>query len=348
MMKQWMADFEVISHVSIVDDNQRLKFKHPNNEYEIHLKNLDARPAQDNPTLSVQILFYYDDEEKLVSVARSKLNSFLMILSLVTSSKIVIRGLKRIIDCTEGLEQQKCYQYLRTADPNIPFKYLNEDVLNTTGALLTNSHEDELWEALKWYTFGIAASYTDEQFQYFWLALEILAERSKTTEAVSDRCSKCRTPLYCPECKKESTHKPYAKQAIEQLVDRRHSGRGHEKIFPMLNDFRNALFHGGSVEACEKKHKIGLCEATDVIGKIAFCEILSTMKLPPETSKLAIVESKTYAHQELICKANMVIGNSKPNGLKPEIEDFSSVDVSIQIGEKTPDGNMRVCNEIKT
>jgi len=345
--RRWIADFEVFSYISLLEKDKRLKFRHPNDEFEVHIKDFDTRPGMDNPTLSVQILFKCSEDDDIVSIAKNKLDRFLMILSLVSSSKIKINRLKRIIDCTESQDLQRCYQYLRSPDPEIPLRALNEHMLETVGKLMTNSHDKTWWEALKWYSLGIASTYTDEQFQCFWLSLEILAERSKSSEPVADKCQKCLTPLYCKTCKSISKHKPFPKQAIEQIVDKRHKGKGHELMFPMLSDFRNTLFHGSGLKKCENKHNIKFEEAMDALGKLVFAELMSTIKLPGGKYRLAMIESSTFCHKEIIYKADMNIGSSKPINAEPEIEDFANVDVTIEIGEKDKDGSILTKNIIK-
>jgi hypothetical protein len=56
--------------------------------------------------------------------------------------------------------------------------------------------------SMRWWARGVSASPTWYQFQFFWYALEILAEHVKPADAVADRCPACPGELYCRECDK--------------------------------------------------------------------------------------------------------------------------------------------------
>ena len=85
----------------------------------------------------------------------------------------------------------------------------------------------------------------------------------------------------------------------------------------------------------------------DALGNLVFAELMSTATLPGGKYGLAMLETSTYCHKELILKADMHIGTNKPNKADPVIEDFASVDVEIEIGERTKDGIIISRNKIK-
>ncbi|MGO7785661.1 methylamine utilization protein MauJ, partial [Rhizobium ruizarguesonis] len=68
--------------------------------------------------------------------------------------------------------------------------------------------------ALRWYRLGIHAYSPDDQFTYFWFALEIVAEFQKPTSKVHDKFPHCQSALYCEKCEKPG--QPRSRQPWEE------------------------------------------------------------------------------------------------------------------------------------
>lgn len=96
----------------------------------------------------------------------------------------------------------------------------------------------------------IASKAPDDQFTFFWLVIELIAQVIKEPAPVPDRCPKCKTPLYCSDCQATPLHRPYARQAIEQLFGKYCSDEP-EEFYRRANEARNMLIHGEDVEAIE-------------------------------------------------------------------------------------------------
>jgi hypothetical protein len=83
--------------------------------------------------------------------------------------------------------------------------------------LQAHSPNPRLRRAMKWFANGVSTRFYDDQFVYFWLVVELIAQNAKDPTPVPDKCPKCQGPLFCETCKTVPTHRPYQKQAIEQL-----------------------------------------------------------------------------------------------------------------------------------
>jgi hypothetical protein len=78
----------------------------------------------------------------------------------------------------------------------------------------------------------------------------LIAEITKETSPVSDKCQRCHTDLFCPSCNTISEHRPFAKQAIEALLNRLNVARGRQRDLLYI---RNGIMHGRSREEIEEE-----------------------------------------------------------------------------------------------
>ena len=65
-------------------------------------------------------------------------------------------------------------------DHEDPEPLLNNDFMSTIDRLLACDVPAAIQRAIRWYRSGINATVPDDQFTYFWFALEIIAEFKKT------------------------------------------------------------------------------------------------------------------------------------------------------------------------
>jgi hypothetical protein len=74
--------------------------------------------------------------------------------------------------------------------------------------------------ALRWYSSGVRSQFAEDQFQFFWFVIELFAASSKERGKVTDKCQRCGGDLACQDCNRVSTHRPFGKQLIEQILER--------------------------------------------------------------------------------------------------------------------------------
>ena len=88
--------------------------------------------------------------------------------------------------------------------------------------------------------------YSEEQFSYFWFALEVAAKTMKGKEKIASKCPKCQGKLFCEICKDYPLHRRYSGEAIQQVVETVHPADS-EQVFKTLQLIRHTLMHGGRI-----------------------------------------------------------------------------------------------------
>jgi hypothetical protein len=151
---------------------------------------------------------------------------------------------------------------------------------------------------MRWYRIGVNATTPDDQFQYFWFALELIAVSRESTEKVNDRCPTCRSPLYCETCKTHPLHWPYEKQKIRALV-RAVDRECDDAKLEILEKARNALMHGGTLREIQERLPRPHEEMVDILGKIVFLALVSEFPRHLFTEKLRFLNPSTYVHRTL-------------------------------------------------
>ena len=155
-----------------------------------------------------------------------------------------------------------------------PQPFLQTDTARTIERLLEFDIPPAIRRAMRWYRLGINETWPDDQFMYFWFALEIVAEFQKSSEKVSDKCPHCHSPLYCESCEKHPVHKPYPKQVIRDLlkmVDK----NCDDEIIKLLDKTRNSLMHGSTLKEIEDSLPQPHEEIVDILGRLLWRAIVS-------------------------------------------------------------------------
>jgi hypothetical protein len=185
-----------------------------------------------------------------------------------------------------------------------PHPVLDEQITHTADHLLQHDIPPALRRAMRWYRIGISAPMPDDQFQYFWFALELIAISKESTEKVNDRCPTCRSPLYCETCNTHPLHWPYEKQKIRALIQAVDKECNEAKL-EMLEKARNTLMHGGTLREIEEKLPQPHEEVVDILGKIVFFALLNQFPRELFTEKLTFLNPSTYVHRTLSGIAHM-------------------------------------------
>ena len=215
--KLFLLDFEVESQGCLVDGLADITTRIESDGVQLRVSNLDVKPGIDHPILSFQLILPGDDIQGAKDAGISWLNTYLNYLSFATNLPFRINKLIRTIDWTPGLKERDCHQYEKFPGSELPHAVLDTTVFQSVEKLFTVDATSALRRALKWFSAGVSSEYTDDQFQFFWLVVELVAQITKEPDKVNDLCAVCNQPLYCQTCATHSKHKPYAKQAIKQL-----------------------------------------------------------------------------------------------------------------------------------
>jgi len=307
----------------------------PNGDYEIHISNLAVTPGIDRPLLSLQIIVDSNDFDNAREIGQQKLKDYLYYLTFVTNMSFRIHKLLRIIDWTPGLTKRDYHQYENFPDSGIPFPILNEEHIRSIELLNKVKLDDAFKRVLKWFSNGVSAEYMDDQFQFFWFSIELLSQLLKNPCNVNDLCPTCKNPLYCENCSMYPTHRPYPKQAINQLIEKIVTD-DPDGFFKIANDIRNALMHGESIDNIEKSHGINLSEIVNKLGKVAWTAILIMFRAElsdkHSDSKLIFNTTNRYTHLTLSVATHMTANCSDP--YKPVLSEFPKPNISLEYHDK--------------
>ena len=317
-----IANYEIESEMSVVADDVRLKLQHPKGQFQAQIKNI-VRDDYSKPfLLSLQIIFEAPSLNEARNIADQRLAECLNMLAFVTGARVRRHRTKQIVDFTPLSGMRECLVWADSAGHEDPQPFLEENTIASMERLLECDVPPAVRLAMRWYRIGVYESTPEDQFQYFWFALEILAENLKSSEKVADKCPQCKSPLYCESCETHPTHRPYAKQAIRALIHAVDKTCNDETI-EALDKARNALMHGATLAETEGDLHNTDMHIVDVLGKILFVALVH--QFHKEISKVGISfgSPSTYVHwtRSAIAHVSTII----PNGEDGEL-DLHSLD----------------------
>jgi hypothetical protein len=330
-----MANYEVESYISIPDAEGVLRYRHDEPKFEITIRNLHTQPGSDPPLLSAQVFLEADDPRVAAEESREHLKLFLDSLAFVANAHLDIRSLLHVADWTPALEHRDFIQYRRFPGDDVPFQVLRQELVDTVESLHKLGVGPKLRRALKWFALGVKSTYFDEQFQYFWFVVEIAAELTKDPTKVPDCCPMCGTALYCATCNETPMHRPFPKQAIQQLIGRiiRDNPADAHKTFLKV---RNALLHGEDIAEIEQTIDQPMEKVVNILGRVAWVALLQSFgKLPP--GRFSFLETNLYTHQTLNVG---IVGqfSPQPPGVQPSLDDLPNIEISMIIDEQPNEG----------
>lgn len=322
-----------------------LGFRHPDSRYEFHLRNLDMTPGILHPLMEVFLIYESEHAENdftgAVEIGGGHLDDLLALMTVVTASRFEVHRRVCIADWRTGVSERKGMIFKNFGHPDIPQAILGEAFAEVLFLLQHSKDHGGVRRALHWFSGGIAASHAEDQFEFFWFAIETLAVAFKDVALVPDRCSACRSPLHCESCHRTTVHRPYAKQAIEQLIVRLapKAGIDGQLVFEKGSELRNTLQHGDNVEETEERIGWTVRALVDPIAKIARLAVLdglartSTLR---QNFTFRWIEPTTFLHYRL--QTSVVIGMPCSPDKPPHLDDFktSGFKLDMLIGEQTP------------
>lgn len=261
-----LADFALDSDLCLAPGAAPLSLRGPGGVFTLMLSNSD-KPAESNAVvLSAQLTFEADAfDRKLKDVAYSKLSDILDFLAFTTSRKFSVVRLRRLIDWTPGLQERDAIIFHETPEWDLAEPELDQKFMDTAERLLAMNSGTDQNTAMRWYRLGLQAGVLEEQFSYFWFALEIAAETMKGKEKIPSKCPRCQGKLFCETCKDYPLHRRYAGEAIQQLVETVHP-ENTEEIFKTLQLIRHTLMHGGRISSVQDRLP---CTEQEAVNKLA-------------------------------------------------------------------------------
>lgn len=300
---QCVANYEIKSEISIVADDKRLQIKHPKGEYRALLKNIPRADFSTPFLLSLHLYFEAPSLTDAQDIADERLQDCMNLLAFTTGSAVSRHRIKQIVDCTSDSGMRELHFWGDAIKYEDPHPLLREDSAKVVERLSEFEVPPAIRRAMRWYRLGIIDEVPDDQFQYFWFAIEIIAEFQKSTDKVNDKCPTCKSPLYCEVCSTHPTHKPYAKQAIATLlktVDK----NCNDEVFERLDKTRNGLMHGKTLKEIWREDKEPE-QIVDVLGALVFKALLFQFPRAWFDGSINMVIPSTYIHRRLSAVAHV-------------------------------------------
>lgn len=289
------ANFEIAANVSVVADGQILTITDPQGAFTVRIKNIPRLEYTTPFLLSVHLYFEAESLADAADVADEHLTTCLNMLAFTTGSGFRRHRIRQIIDAEPSKGSMRDVRmWGDRIEYDDPQPFLNERHFKTIERLLEFDIPPAIRRALRWYRLGIDAEATDDQFAYFWFALEIVAEYQKPSAKVHDKCPKCQTPLYCEVCAVHPEHKPYPKQAIRELLLKLDGC--DDATVVLLDKTRNSLMHGATLKEIEHSLPNPHEKVVDTLGKLLWMALIR--QFPPEMfdGSLIMGMPSTYVH----------------------------------------------------
>jgi len=327
-MTCFLGNWEVETDIVLPEGVPFLRYDHPSARYSVYLRNIPEK-RHELTYLSMQVVFDAPSLAEAKPTGEQVAKEFIDHLSLISNLKVRLRDILQIFNWEPGAPgMRECLYFTRSyAHDDAPYEALDRSLLDTMAMLQAQPINPRLRRALKWFGNGVASTYPDDQFAYFWFVIELVAQLIKNPAPVPDKCPTCRGPLYCETCGATPLHRPYPKQAIEQLFTK-YVTNDPDMLYNRAISARNMLMHGEEVPAIEAGLEIDFSKLVDHIGALAWTAILNQF-IPMLLNKQPnFLQTSQYVHVNLSGTAHMQVG-FVPNFDNPDPAHFPKVQFSM-------------------
>ncbi|WP_316237686.1 methylamine utilization protein MauJ [Bradyrhizobium sp. SZCCHNR1015] len=338
-MTKFLANWEVEADIILEPETPFLRYSHPTGRFTAFIRNVPEQ-RNDSTFLSMQFIFDAPSLLEAKEVGEPLAKEFLDHLALSSNLKVRLRRLFQIFNWEPSLQMRECLIYSPAyANDDAPYEAFDRSLLETVSLLQTIEPSPRVKRAMKWFSNGIAAKAPDDQFAFFWFAIELVAQVVKEASPVPDRCPNCGGPLHCSACDATPLHRPYPKQAIEQLFKKYVNG-DPATLYQRASRARNSLMHGEDVATIETNLQIDFPELVDALGHLAWVAIINQFAPVLIGNTPRFLSTSRYVHMNMSGVAHMQLGfwpdfdNPDP-GHFPKIE-FSMVRYPPSSGPEEP------------
>ena len=332
-----IADFILDSDLCLKSDEGPFMLNGSDKNSKLVISNagkIDAPPTEG--VLSAQLFFEADSlDQEIRDAALDRLVDYLNVLTFTTNHKFKYRFLKRIIDWTPGLAQRKALIYFEKPVWSEAHPSLTKDFISTAERLLAMQSGEEQRRAMRWYRLAVETENPDEQFSYFWFALEIVAQATKSSEKIASKCPVCQEPLFCEKCGKSPMHKPFQTDAIRQLIERVHPDNSIEVAETLLS-IRHTLMHGNRISSVINDLPCTDMQAINKLGMITWRAISSMFSKndPRPAEALSFGLPMNLVRESLVIEQE-VFAEIPGDPNNPKISDFPNFNISVKTMEGT-------------
>ena len=300
---QLVANYEVKTESSIVTDDLILRINHPKGAYRARLKNIPRTVYTTPFLLSLHLYFDAPSLKDAKGVADAHLVDCMNMLAFTTGSRFLRHRIRQIVEVEPAGAMRNIMMWSDSIEYEDPQPFLDESIMRSIERLSEFDVPPAIRRAMRWYRLGINSQVPDDQFTYFWFAIEIVAEFQKSTEKVPNR-QKCRSPLYCETCQTHPTHRPYPKQAIRALL-KAVDPSCDDATVDLLDQTRNSLMHGATLKEIEGSLRQPHEQIVDVLGHLLWKALVHQFPREMFDGKLSMGVPTTYVHRTMHAVAHI-------------------------------------------
>lgn len=327
-MPRFLGNWEVESDMVLQNGKPFLRYDHPAAAYTVFLRNIREDRADDLTFISMQLVFDAPALTEAKSVGEKHAKEFLDYLAFITNLKVRLRTLLQIYGWEQGSGMRDGLIWTRAhSHDEAPYDALTDPILKTVGLLQAYEAPPKVRRALKWFSNGIAASAPDDQFAYFWFVIELVAQLIKEPAPVPDKCPTCKSPLFCEKCDMSPLHRPYPKQAIEQLFSR-YVAKEPKVIYERYNAARNMLMHGEETASIERELGIKFPDLVDELGKLAWWALVNQFTPALREGRPEFLQTNRYVRMNVSGMAHIQTA-FVPNFENPDPANFPGITFTL-------------------
>ena len=331
---KFMAQFDITSDVSITNDAAKRSIQSPNGDFSLVVREVVSREGDGIATFRCNMECESEDLEHSQQDFMEKILCVLDIMSLVTHATFAFHRLHKVFDWTSNKTMREGLMFIYDPPESSPDWALDQEFFETANLLQYAMIDNRLLSALRWFRLGVIADTSQEQFQNFWFALELLAQYKKRTKKIHDACPTCGEALYCKGCDTYPMHRPYPIQEIESVFQE--FAPNELGLFQIMNKARNKLMHGVPASKIEAITDVPLHQMIDPLAQLTWrgliSEVIATLPDDKRPSSLKVGVASTFVKWDLTGAANITaVIPLGPNGT-PDIELLTGI--SAQFADK--------------
>jgi hypothetical protein len=262
-----LADFVLESDLCLPDGAPPLVVQSLAAGFEATLTNIAGQQSVHGAELACRLVFEVPQFMDAQRVADDTIVILINALACTTNRRFAVQQLLKLVQWDPGqIERQAAIFHRSPLDHRAEPSLVPEFARTAERLIAMHSETPQQVTAMRWYRLGIQSEEPEEQFTYFWFALELAAQMLKQPAKVPSKCPHCQEPLYCQKCRKHPVHRPFPAQAISQLIERVHPENANE-IFDTLGKIRHTLVHGDRLRSIESELP---CTTEEAINTLAF------------------------------------------------------------------------------
>jgi hypothetical protein len=213
-MPTFRCEFNVTGDLVLPTTIDQLEFS-GSDGFRFTIKNVQPDSDGHAPALLIFVVGFADSLDTAHLQLREALAAQLDLLSFATHSRFKIASPIKLVEWEEWQETRYIDWFHETDSRYPPDPELAAEYLESITVLDQMNPPAFLRKALRYFRYGLIDPDSEDQFTRFWLALEIMAENTKSKQKVPITCPACNTALKCDVCGVEPTRVPMAKQALK-------------------------------------------------------------------------------------------------------------------------------------